>query len=166
MTRKSIFRDFIAALRKRWKTEYPFIRSIDEARGMLPKASTFYAGVIKDTGIHVFLNFQHSCKSWEVGQFTINVVLSSDEYNPKVGMATCSALDLGEGSHRIGHLLGPKDKWWHLKQDDDGILTQTWRPSNYENADEVISEAVDDVTRDVLSAMTLLDVPMEAKILP
>ncbi|MGC9943719.1 MAG: hypothetical protein ABSE48_17980 [Verrucomicrobiota bacterium] len=78
-------------------------------------------------------------------------------------MSMRSALDSGEGSHRIGHLLGPKDKWWHLKQDDDSILTQAWRPSSYENTDVVISEAVGNVTSDVLAAMKLLDVPVKAE---
>ena len=163
MAKKSVFRDFTAALRKQWKKDYPSIRPIEKPFGTFPKASTFYVGMIKDTNMHVFLNFQHSCKSLGVGRFTINVVLSSDENNPTAGHGTRSALDLAEGYHRIGFLVGSKDKWWHLKQDGDPILTQAWRPSSYENTDEVILEAIDDVTRDVLSTLRLLDVPVKSE---
>jgi hypothetical protein len=153
--KKSIFSEFIAVLRKRWKEKLPFVRPLTEVRGLLPKASSFYAGKTTDSGWHVYLNFQHSNKAWEVGRFTINVVLSADEYNPKRSMAMTR---LGEGSNRIGFLVGSKDKWWHLKKDDDPILTLAWRPSNYENKDLVISEAVYDVTRDVISVLILLNI--------
>jgi hypothetical protein len=152
VTEKSIFREFIATLRRSWKKGYPSFRPLTESRGGLPKASSFYAGTSRRSNKYVYLNFQHNSKSWWVGRFTINVVLSSDEYNPMLG---------GEGSNRIGHLIGIKDKWWHLKQDDDPIITEAWRPSTYDNRDMILSEAVEDVTHDVLCAMKLLDVPVE-----
>ena len=160
MLGKSIYRDFIANLRKGWKKDLPSLRPLTEARKNLPKASTFYAGVMRDSGQHVY--FQHSDKSWQVGQFTINVVVASDELNPKMYPANRSGSHFGEGYHRIGDFVGTKDKWWHLNQDDDPILTEAWRPSSYQNTDIVLSEAVDDVTRDVLSALRLLQVPVEA----
>src|SRR5690349_9296701 len=83
MARQSVYREFMAVLRKRWKTEHPFICPLTKARGLMPKASTFYAGIAKPSGMHVFLYFQHSSKSWKVGQFTVNVVLAADELNPK-----------------------------------------------------------------------------------
>jgi hypothetical protein len=161
MTEKSIFREFMASLRKRWEKEHPSLRPLTEKRGHLAKAGTFYAGVIPDSGAHVFVNFDHSTKSWEVGRFTINIVLASDEHNPMMYPFAQSGPRQGEGYYRIGFLVGKKDKWWHLKQDDDPILTQAWRPSSYENVDVVIAEAIDDVTRDVLSALRSLNVPVE-----
>lgn len=83
MTEKSIFREFIAALRRDWKKKVPLIRPLNEGRGNLPKASTFYAGCIKRSGQHVYLYFQHSSKAWQVGRFTINIVLSANENNPQ-----------------------------------------------------------------------------------
>ena len=162
MAGKSMFHEFIATLRKRWKKEHLSIRPLTEARGRLPKASTFYAGVSRFSRQHVYLCFQHSNKAWQVGRFTINFVLSMDEQNPQWGIPKCEpASHFGDGSHRIGHLIGTKDKWWHLKQDDAPIITEAWRPSSYEKVDVILSEAVEDVTKDVLSALRLLDVPIE-----
>ena len=162
MEKKSLFREFIASLRKRWKAEHPSIRPLAEARGRLPKASTFYAGVINGSDKHVYLNFQHSSKSWEVGRFTINIVLSSDELNPDLYFqGEWTGSDFKDGSYRIGHLIGEKDKWWHLKQDDDSVLTEAWRPTSYEKSASVISEAIDNVTSDVLRTLTLLKMPFE-----
>jgi hypothetical protein len=163
MANKSIFRAFIADLRKRWKKELPSIQPLTEARENLPKASSFYAGVIRDTGMHVLLNFQHSNKSWSVGEFTINVVLTMDEHHPKMYSVRSShgIFCFEEGYRRIGFLVGSKDKWWCLKENDGRIRTENWHPSSYGNEDVVLSEAVEDVTRDVLTALRLLDVPVE-----
>ena len=158
MAEKSVFREFIAALKKRWKEEVPFIRPVSETLGQLPKASTFYAGTSSRSGQHVYLYFQHSSKPWQVGQFTINVVLATHASNPVMAIGDRSVEKLQDAYRRIGHLIGTKDKWWHLKADNDPVLAQAWRPSSYDNLDAVLSEAVDDVTRDVLSAMQLLGV--------
>src|ERR1700739_4665476 len=128
MAEKSIFREFITTLRKQWKKERASIRPLAEPRGKLPKASTFYAGVNRFSGQHVYLYFQHSCKSWEVGRFTINVVLSMDEQNPEMSRPDRPASHFGDSYHRIGHLVGTKDKWWHLRQDDDPIITEAHSP--------------------------------------
>jgi hypothetical protein len=127
----------------------------------LPKASTFYAGRSRFSGQHVHLYFQHSCKAWEVGRFTINVVLSLDEHDPQMGIPKSSDTHFGDGYHRIGFLVGSKDKWWHLKQDDEPILTECWRPSSYDDESLLLWQAVNDVTHDVISAMRVLDVPVE-----
>ncbi len=156
MAQRSIFRDFIATLRKRWKQEMPSVRLISETLGQLPKASTFYAGARAGLGQHVYFYFQHSSKAWQVGQFTINVVLASDPANPRMALADRS--DFRDGYYRIGFLVGEKDKWWHLKADDDPIITQAWRPSQYGNLEAVLSEAVDDVTQDVLFVTKLLGI--------
>jgi hypothetical protein len=161
MANKSIFRAFMSNLRKRWKKELPSISPLTGARGRFPKASSFYAGKSGYSGQHVHLYFQHSCKAWEVGQFTINVVLSLDEHNPQMSIPKSSDPHFGDGYHRIGFLIGSKDKWWHLKQDGESILTESWRPSSYEDEHSVLSQAVDDVTRDIVSAMRVLDVPIE-----
>jgi hypothetical protein len=49
------------------------------------------------------------------------------------------------GYYRIGHLVGPKDKWWNLKQDDDRVPTQAWCPSGCGNGAAVLSDSVEDV---------------------
>jgi hypothetical protein len=165
MAKRSLFRDFITALRSQWHTAYPFIRPLQEARGGMAKASTFYAGVAQPPGLHVFLNFQHSSKPWQVGQFTISIVLAKDPRNPRSWGFAEEGEDgrrFGEGPHRIGLLRGKKDKWWHLKDDDPPIVTRAWRPSSYADPDVVVREAVEDVSRDVLAALRLLGVPEAA----
>ena len=158
MAEKSIFREFITTLRKRWKEEVPSIRPVSERLGQLPKASTFYAGARSGSGQHVYLYFQHSTKAWQVGQFAINVVLAADASNPQMAIGNHCGTDFRDGYYRIGFLVGKKDKWWHLKAGDDPIITQAWRPSQYQDLAAVLSEAVDDVTRDVLSVTQLLGV--------
>lgn len=159
MAEKSVFREFMAALKKHWKEEVPSIRQVSNTLGQLPKASTFYAGASRRSGQHVYLYFQHSSKAWQVGQFTINVVLATDASTPTMAIGDRSGENFRDGYYRIGHLVGEKDKWWHLKADDDPILTQAWRPSSYDDVQLVLSEAVDDVTRNVLSTLELVGVP-------
>jgi hypothetical protein len=147
MPKPSAFRDFMAALKLRWRSDHPFIRPLPEACETLPKASSFYAGVARPSGLYVFLYVQHSSKAWEVGHFTINVILAKDERAPRwdaLGRETPDG-QLLEGSHRIGIILGGKDKWWRLKPA---------RPGN-------LSEIVENVTRDVLAALRELEVPEE-----
>jgi hypothetical protein len=158
MAEKSIFQAFIIALKKRWKVEHPSLRPLIEARGMLPKTSTFYAGVVRPTGLHVYLYFQPSSKSWEVGRFTINVVLAADKYNPQIVPAAKTGPSLGEGYQRIGLLVGKKDKWYHLKSYSGPGSSDAWVPSSYADEGVVIAEAVEAVTRDVLTALSVLDV--------
>jgi hypothetical protein len=159
--KRSVFRDFIVALRKRWRDELPHIRPIEAALApTMPKASTFYAGFSPQLGMHVFVNFQHSSMAWQVGQFTINIILSKREGAPE-GWGGPFPPDDGvsftEGSYRINGVLGRhKDKWWHLKQDDPPIITEAWRPTSYDDHETVSREAAAEVTRDVREALAKL----------
>jgi hypothetical protein len=162
MAKRSVFRDFITGLRKRWREELPQVRPIEEALGpAMPKASTFYAGLSPRLGMHVFVNFQHSSMAWQVGQFTINVILSKRAGAPEGWggpLAPDDGVSFTEGSYRIGGVLGRhKDKWWHLKQDDPPIITEAWRPTSYDD-EIVLIEAAADVTRDVREALAKLGV--------
>src|SRR5688500_9748937 len=117
MAKRSVFRDFIATLRKRWRDELPYIRPVEAALGpAIPNASTFYAGFSPRLGMHVFVNFQHSSKAWQVGQFTINIILSKREGSPEGWggpFAPHDGMSFTEGSYRISGVLGHlKDKWW------------------------------------------------------
>lgn len=110
------------SLKNRLRTECSTVRRIEETfDDLMPKASTFYAGVSESSGSHIFFNFQHSSKSWEVGQFTINVIVSSSEKPKRLRhevMIPEDARSIREGTYRIGPLLGGKDKWWRLKKDN------------------------------------------------
>jgi hypothetical protein len=158
VAKPSAFRALIAVLKKRWRIDYPFICPLKESRGTLPKASSFYVGVARPSGLHVFLHFQHSNKAWEVGQFTINVILTQDDNNPEHREPRGQWGTQLEGSHRIGFFLGRKDKWWHLRDDAPAIVTQEWRPTSYADLEVVLREAVDDVSRDVLAALRMLGI--------
>jgi hypothetical protein len=172
-----VFREFIAAIRKAWRTQMPVIhpikKSLTSQHGPdLPKSSTFYAGRSSESGLHVFIHFQHSPKAWQVGQFTINIVLSNREGAPEAWAEVSPPADeksgaerrkmhesfRAEGDYRIGPLLGRKDKWWHLKRDADSIATEAWRPTSYENPELVIAEAITDVIRDLRSVFQKLGV--------
>jgi hypothetical protein len=125
----------------------------------MPKASTFYAGRAPALAMNVFVKFQHSSKAWEVGRFTVNIIISKREgapndwggpFPPEEGQP------FTEGSYRVGHMLGRNDKWWRLKDDsplivDDGlpVKVDAWRPTSYDDYEALLTEAVADVTRDV-----------------
>jgi hypothetical protein len=106
--------------------------------------------------MHVFVNFQHSSKSWEVGRFTINIILSKREDAPEGCGGPCAPNDgvsFTEGSYRINGVLGRRyDKWWHLKADDAPIISEAWRPTSYDD-ETVLIEAAADVTRDVCEVL-------------
>lgn len=163
MVKRSVFRDFIAALRKRWREELPQVVQVDESLGpAMPKASTFYAGFSPRLGMHVFVNFQHSSKAWQVGQFTINMILSKRQGAPEGWggpFAPEDGVSFTEGSYRISGVLGRhKDKWWHLKQDDPPLIAEAWRPISYKDDETVLTEAVADVTHDVREALCKIGV--------
>jgi hypothetical protein len=155
VAKRSAFRDFIAALRRDWRSGLPGVLSVRTALGAgggmsVPRASTFYAGLSRDLGMHVFVYFQHSTKSWEVGQFTANVILSRHENAPEVWfrLAPEGGGEFAEGCYRLGPLLGQGDKWWCLERGgsrDAGV----WRAASYDDPAQVVSEAIADVTRDV-----------------
>jgi hypothetical protein len=163
MAKRSVFRDFIAALRKRWREELPQVQPIEKTLApAMPKASSFYAGLSPQLGMHVFVNFQHSSKSWQVGQFTINMILSKREDAPETWggpFAPDDGVLFTEGSYRISSVLGRhKDKWWHLNQDDPPVITEAWRPTSYDDYETVLTEAAVEVTRDVREALAKLGV--------
>ena len=129
-------------------------------------ASTFYAGIAKASGFHIYLSFQHSSKAWEVGRFTLNVILANDAERPNSSGIADRAKDnssFAEGPHRIGFIVGSRDKWWHLKDDGTPIGSIAWRPSNYSDFDVVVREAVEDVSRDVVVALGVLNVAARAR---
>jgi hypothetical protein len=167
MAERSAFRDFIRKLKEDWRVTFPLVRPLDERLSpSMPKASTFYAGIARPLRMHTFLNFQHSSKAWEVGEFTINVILSNHK-GPPEGFGWLRApegAELYEGSHRIGRLVGGKDKWWHLKRyRRPPIGIEAWRPSTYDDYDAVLREAVADVTRDVGAVLRKLGFLEEAE---
>ena len=89
----------------------------------------------------------------------MNVVLALDPKAPRAWGHTERVGDhFPEGPYRIGHLVGKKDKWWHLQLDRDHIGTQSWRPSTYADTSLVLTEVVDDVGRDVATVLNLLQV--------
>ena len=165
MAERSAFRDFIRELKKDWRVTFPSVRPLEERLSpSMPKASTFYAGIARPLGMHIFLNFQHSSKPWEVGEFTINVIPSKRK-GPPEGFGWLRApkgAELYEGSHRIGRLVGGTDKWWHLKRYRRPIGTEVWRPSSYDDYDAVLREAVADVTHDVGAVLRRLGFAEEA----
>jgi hypothetical protein len=112
--------------------------------------------------MHVFVNFQHSSKAWEVGRFTVNLILSLREGAPDAWGGPFAPQDgrsFTEGSYRISSLLGrDKDKWWHLKEDAPPIITEAWRPASYDDYEAVLAEASADVIHDVRLALAKLGV--------
>jgi hypothetical protein len=160
MAERNPFPDFIRKLKEDWRVTFPLVRPLEERLSpSMPKASTFYAGIPRPLGMHIFVNFQHSSKAWEVGEFTINVILSNRK-GPPEGFGWLRApegADLYEGSHRIGRLVGGKDKWWHLKRyRRPPIGIEVWRPSSYDDYDAVLHEAIADVTRDLSAVLRKL----------
>ena len=173
---RGLFPALVRALKKQWKQTFPFVRPLKEPAGQLqiPKASSFYAGTARPSGWHVFLWFQHSPKPWQVGQFTLNVILCADPDAPngKPFPDKDEFVRQSEGSYRIGFLLGNTDKWWHLK-DDNGtefgprVITE-WQPTTYADFDIVLRETVADVTRAAAEALRLLGLiePTDASLTP
>jgi hypothetical protein len=162
MAKRSLFRDFMTALRAQWRAEWPGVRPIAEPMGpQMPKSSTFYAGMAPALGLHVFVNFQHSCMAWEVGHFTVNVILSRREGEPETWggpFPPDDGLSFTEGSYRIGLLVGAKDKWWHLKAAPLPVINEAWQPVSYADPQAALREAVDNVSRDVREALGKLGV--------
>jgi hypothetical protein len=162
MTKRSVFRDFISALRAHWRSALPDVRLVAQSFGpTMPKASTFYAGFARPLEMHVFLNVQHSSNAWQVGSFTINVILSKREGAPEGQGGPFAPRDgdsFTEGSYRIGSLLAAKDKWWQLKADSSRVGMEQWRAESYRDEDAVLIAAVDDVTRDVRAILAKLGV--------
>lgn len=100
--------------------------------------------------------------AWQVGQFTVNVVLSRHQGPPRGSNGPWVPDELAsidEGIYRISGFLKRKDKWWHLKNDEPRILAGEWRPSGYDSYETVLLEAVADVSCDVQVVLSKLGVP-------
>jgi len=168
MPTRSVFRDFITALSKHWRTAMPGVTRLSRPRGSLPMSSTFDAGIIPSTGQRVYLWFQHNQKV--PGEFTINIILVSKGQQARHWAFSDEPRDgqtQGDGPCRISRFLPNvrHDKWWHLKQDKSyedycrrngyefKLPEDYWRPVSYDDPEEVIRSAVLDVSQDVASAL-------------
>jgi hypothetical protein len=170
MARKSVFRNFIAALGRHWQTALPKVTRLTERHGSLPVASSFDAGLIPATGQRVYLWFQHSAKV--PGKFTVNIILATQGKDPRqwgFPEEVRPGEKFGDGPRRIADFLrdGRHDKWWQLRQEDMRLeewrlqvglspAEHDWRPASYDDEQEVIGFAVLDVTADVQTALTQL----------
>jgi len=173
MAKASIFSDFLKALKRHWRSALPYVKPLVAPRGSLPKAHAFYAGFSDVASCHVFLHFQ-THKSIG-GRFTINVILATDELAPRNFYSPNAAVLLGkfvEGPNRIGRFLPTRrgDKWWQMCRDEvteelarrTGLSFQKpdwWCPNSYENEEEVIRDAIADVTSSVKAALSQLGIP-------
>ena len=158
-TRGSVFRKFVDELTAEWARKWPRIRRIEESFGTaLPKASTFYAGSHNALSRHVFLKFQRNPKSWNVGSFTVNIIISEKRGLPsRWALPHRNELDRGAvGSYRLGSILYGMDKWWSLLP-TDWKFGMPWTPSSYEDADRVRRETILDVTADVERFLRRID---------
>jgi hypothetical protein len=171
MAKQKVYQRFITALKGHWRTALPDVKPLSNPLGPLPKSSSFDAGFIPTTGQHVFLQFQTTWQ--EAGKFTINLIvvdegcelsdISENAYAWKCGGR------LPHGAHRIATFLENvrHDKWWYLCADREDLLIDNadwrerririrangWAVDNYENEAQVIESAVEDVTRDVATAL-------------
>lgn len=169
VAKRSIFRDFIAALRRHWRSVLPSVLPVRVALGYsasgngmsVPKASTFFAGYSPDLATYVFIMFDHSTKPWEVGRFRTMVILSHRENAPVVWHKPWYPDDgvLTEGAYDVGLLIGRKiQSWWCLRKDGISFTEIEWKPASYDDPTQVIVEAVADVTRNVLAVLEQLKV--------
>ncbi|HYO09573.1 MAG TPA: hypothetical protein VER17_11430 [Tepidisphaeraceae bacterium] len=172
MAKRSVFRDFMTALKRHWRTALPGVEPLKAARGSLPMASTFDAGKVTGSEQRVYLCFQHNQKV--PGEFTVNVILAHDGEEPRYWGVHPDEVrpgeTLGDGPRRISQFLPHvrHDKWWHLKRDEHyaefcrslghefKLPNDYWRPASYDDEQEVIRTAVLDVTRDVQSTLEQL----------
>jgi hypothetical protein len=172
MPKPNVYREFMKALKRHWKTVLPNVKPLTEPHGSLPMASTFYVGRAKES-VHVFLHFQtHSNFG---GLFTINVILETEDSDPcPVRFQDRAKLidDFLQGPNRIGRFLQTRrgDKWWQLCRDEGKeILGQKlgqslfnkdwWYPKDYEDIPAVVQDAVADVTFSVHITLTQLGLP-------
>lgn len=160
MSKQSIFRKFVAAIKQHWRSTSPQVHALDTTYcPAMPKASTFYAGIAPGPSLHVFINLQASPYAWAVGRVTVNVILSKKLGRPDRwarGEIPADWSKIGEGSYRLGRLLWNKDKWWHLDEpgSNSGIA---WYATRYDDPSHVIAEAVADVSRDIEDVLQRLE---------
>ncbi|WP_162042537.1 hypothetical protein [Undibacterium sp. YM2] len=150
MAEKKIYAKFIAAFWKSAKERYPSIKRLDKPFcSAIPKSSSFYLGLHPNLGKHILIVFQASNKSWQVGEFAINIHISekfepTSNFHPKEGEFE----QFTDGYYRFPSVIG-RDKWWCLNPTslDSPLqsLIDYWRPGSYEVEDIIIQEAVRDV---------------------
>ena len=150
---KSVFQTFISEFARHLKTAYPFAQRLDKSFDVnIPKASSFYFGVSPMYGKHVIITFQHAPKSWDVGQFSINVHISevfapaADNWNRWKDRYTT----FGDGFYRLATAAGLPDLWWCLLPDAENRPRDTstghlWEPDSYDDPAAVIQQAVREV---------------------
>jgi hypothetical protein len=155
----SLFTPFVRALRQHWKTRLPTLQELDRDLGpALPKDTSFLAGPTF-TGLTLYINLQPSSKPWQVGEFTVNLLLAGPEGSfPDTSAQVRDFKYPPAGVYRIGIVLYRKDKWWHLAETDGSPLRLSWRATSYGDLDSVREEAVEDVTADVRRILDLMGV--------
>ena len=151
---KSIFQSFTQEIWKVFKVKYPFISKIPKDIKLdIPKSSSFYCGLIDATDKHLYINFQHSPKSWETGMFTVNVYIASQiDKIDFGGMLVESFLAGNDGQYRLGILKNENDKWWGLIKGNPK-RQHNWLPDNYDSEEETILSAIKDVCTDLEEAV-------------
>ena len=147
---KRIFPRFVNLLAVAWAQKWPGVALVEVTYAPeMPRASTFYAGASNKFGKHVFINLQHSSKVWAVGEFTVNIILSSAVGPPARRAGFHEELERGDdASYRMGNCLYRKDKWWCLLPADD-VRGRKWRATSYSDEAQVFQEAAADVTKDI-----------------
>lgn len=170
MTEPSMFPDFMKALREAWENDLPSVRPGDASNcGEMPKSITFYAGVAPPSGLHVFLNFDQSQKSWQVGQFKIRFVLSKKLGYPEKWALPKKPADpalFTEGCYYLIHGYNGKHwlgKVWHLVNNEASVATAPWFASSYADREVVFREAIADVTQEVMKALHWLGIGVVAE---
>jgi hypothetical protein len=154
---KRVFPRFVNHLADMWRTTLPGVIRLEVPMGpLMPKASTFYAGTGNPFEVHVFLNLQQNSKSWNIGQFTLNVLLSEGFGPPKQRLSQTAEFQNGrEGTYRAGSVLYAYDKWWCLLPADED-RRRRWRPTIFDDEAVVFREVTADLTADAMKLFRLL----------
>jgi hypothetical protein len=166
MATASLYQQFLRAVWKQLKRNYPFVRRFDKAISVsIPKSASFFLGKSPLYDKYVILDFQHNSKSWGPGQFTINVRILSDLSKIDSLKHFQDYRQAEDGNYRLGGEYYGYDRWWCLKDRDrtfdeqmKGILKNfdpqhedqkffegKWQPSSFADPETVIREALDDI---------------------
>jgi hypothetical protein len=147
---KGPFQLFIPVLWAHLRSTYPFVSrprtSLCEA---IPKSSSFYCGISPRFGKHTLIQLQHSPKPWSVGEFCLNVHLSTELAPTKNWLGAPDSYALFEdGYYRLSTVVQGKDIWWCLapKRDEYSMrsgsrTTAYWEPSSYDDQAVAFAEA-------------------------
>jgi len=147
--RAASFQALVKGLRTEWRVRFPWMTPVVTGYGpALPKASTLYAGNQNRFGRHVLVNMQHSPKSWAIGDSTVNLVFSTTLGPPSRWGLDFELGEEPEGFYRLGTIVHGRDKWWCLRP-SESIYEMVWRPTSYDRSDQVVREAIDDISADM-----------------